>query len=149
MDGGVGQQAELGEDPLGVLLHGPLGDHHDRGDAGVGVALGHEGQDLPLTGRELGERVVAPSALENLGDREPRPSGKIYRLACPLREGLSQDVAKRITKAIRDEGPKSVKATIQGDEVRVTSKSRDDLQTAIALLKNLDVDAALQFVNYR
>ena len=58
-------------------------------------------------------------------------------------------MAKRITKAIRDEGPKSVKATIQGDEVRVASKSRDDLQSVIALLKNLDVDAALQFINYR
>ena len=68
MDGGVGEQAELGEDPLGVLLHGPLGDHHDLGDAGVGVALGHEGQDLPLAGRELGERVVAPASLEDLGD---------------------------------------------------------------------------------
>ena len=103
---------------------------------------------LDVLESKLFRRGVSLKALD-LGDREPRPSGKIYRLACPLREGLSQDVAKRITKAIRDEGPKSVKATIQGDEVRVTSKSRDDLQTVIALLKNLDVDAALQFINYR
>jgi len=103
---------------------------------------------LDVLESKLFRRGVSLKALD-LGDKEPRPSGKIYRLACPLREGLTQEVAKKITKAIRDEGPKSVKATIQGDEVRVTSKSRDDLQTAIALLKNLDVDAALQFVNYR
>ena len=103
---------------------------------------------LDVLESKLFRRGVSLKALD-LGDKEPRPSGKIYRLACPLREGLTQEVAKKITKAIRDEGPKSVKATIQGDEVRVTSKSRDDLQTVIALLKNLDVDAALQFVNYR
>ena len=70
-------------------------------------------------------------------------------MVCPLKEGLTQDVSKHITKAIRDEFPKGVKATIQGDEVRVSSKSRDDLQAVITLLKGLDVDAALQFVNYR
>ena len=103
---------------------------------------------LDVLESKLFRRGVSLKALD-LGDKEPRPSGKIYRLACPLHEGLTQEVAKKITKTIRDEGPKSVKATIQGDEVRVTSKSRDDLQTVIALLKNLDVDAALQFVNYR
>jgi uncharacterized protein YajQ (UPF0234 family) len=50
---------------------------------------------------------------------------------------------------IRDEGPKGVKAQIQGDEVRVSSKKRDDLQAVIALLKKADLDVALQFVNYR
>ncbi|RRD28613.1 YajQ family cyclic di-GMP-binding protein [Actinomyces bowdenii] len=103
---------------------------------------------LDVLESKLFRRGVSLKALD-LGDKEPRPSGKIYRLACPLKEGLAQEVAKRITKAIRDEGPKGVKATIQGDEVRVSSKSRDDLQAVIALLKGLDVDAALQFVNYR
>ena len=50
---------------------------------------------------------------------------------------------------IRDEGPKGVKAQIQGDELRVTSKKRDDLQAVIALLKGEDFDFALQFINYR
>ncbi|MCV7154292.1 nucleotide-binding protein, partial [Mycolicibacterium pyrenivorans] len=50
---------------------------------------------------------------------------------------------------IRDEGPKGVKAQIQGDEIRVSSKKRDDLQAVIALLKGADLDVALQFVNYR
>ena len=115
---------------------------------GVDASVSLSGDTITLEANTV-ERVLAILEALDLGDKEPRPSGKIYRLACPLREGLTQEVAKKITKAIRDEGPKSVKATIHGDEVRVTSKSRDDLQSVIALLKNLDVDAALQFVNYR
>ena len=103
---------------------------------------------LDVLQSRLFRRGVSLKALDT-GDKEPRPSGKVYKLVCPLKEGLSQEVAKKITKAIRETGPKGVKATIQGDEVRVSSKSRDDLQSVIALLKDLDVDAALQFVNYR
>ncbi|WP_371152781.1 YajQ family cyclic di-GMP-binding protein [Buchananella felis] len=97
---------------------------------------------------KLFRRGVSLKALD-LGDGEPKASGKEYRLAGAIREGLTQEVAKKITKTIRDEGPKGVKALIQGDEVRVSSKSRDDLQAVIALLKSRDFDAALQFVNYR
>jgi len=68
-------------------------------------------------------------------DREPTASGKLFKLACPLKEGIPQDTAKKISKLIREEGPKGVKAQIQGDELRVSSKSRDDLQAVIALLK--------------
>lgn len=85
-------------------------------------------------------------------DREPKASGKIYKMVAPLREGIAQDIAKKISKLIRDEGPKGVKAQIQGDELRVSSKSRDDLQAVIALLKGPEgdkLDVALQFVNYR
>ncbi|MDO4242191.1 MAG: YajQ family cyclic di-GMP-binding protein [Actinomyces sp.] len=103
---------------------------------------------LDVLQSKLFRRGVSLKVLD-LGDKEPRPSGKVYKLVCPLKEGLTQDVAKRITKAIREEGPKGVKAVIQGDEVRVSSKSRDDLQAVIALLKDLDVDVPLQFVNYR
>ncbi|AYD90283.1 YajQ family cyclic di-GMP-binding protein [Actinomyces lilanjuaniae] len=103
---------------------------------------------LDVLESRLFRRGVSLKALD-LGDREPRPQGRLYRLVCPLREGLSQEVAKQVTKAVRDQGPKGVKATIQGDEVRVSSKSRDSLQAVITLLKELDVDAALQFVNYR
>ncbi|MGK2349248.1 YajQ family cyclic di-GMP-binding protein [Actinomyces sp. W5033] len=103
---------------------------------------------LDVLQSKLFRRGVSLKALD-LGDKEPRLSGKVYKLVCPLKEGLTQEVAKKITKAVREEGPKGVKATIQGDEVRVSSKSRDDLQAVIALLKDLDVDAALQFVNYR
>ena len=57
--------------------------------------------------------------------------------------------AKNIAKLLRDEGPKSIKTQIQGDTLRVTSKSRDDLQDAIAMVKAGDWEFAVQFTNYR
>ncbi len=97
---------------------------------------------------KLIKRGVSLKAIDT-GEGEPQASGKEYRLSGSLKEGLSQEIAKKLTKLLRDEAPKSVKCQIQGDELRVSSKSRDDLQAAIALLKSADVDAALQFVNYR
>ena len=97
---------------------------------------------------KLIKRGISLKSLDT-GDREPKASGKEYRLVATLKEGLSSENAKKITKIIRDEGPKAVKTQITGDEVRVTSKSRDDLQTVIALLKGADLDVALQFTNYR
>lgn len=79
----------------------------------------------------------------------PRLSGKEYKLDVPLKEGISSENAKKITKLIRDEGPRSIKTQIQGDEVRVTSKSRDDLQAVQRLLKEAELDVALNFTNYR
>ncbi len=95
---------------------------------------------------KLARREISLKALEY---GEPQPSGKEFRLVAELREGITQEVAKKLTKLVRDEGPKTVKALIQGDELRVTGKSRDDLQATIALMKGADVDAALQFVNFR
>ena len=66
----------------------------------------------------------------------------------PFKHGLSQDNAKQITKILRDGAPK-VKAQIQGDMVRVTSSSKDELQKVISLLKTSDFDFPLQFINYR
>jgi len=88
-------------------------------------------------------------SLKALDTSEPAQSGKEYRITATLKEGLAQDVAKKIGKIIRDEGPKGVKTQVTGDEMRVSSKSRDDLQEIIALLKGSDLDVALQFVNYR
>lgn len=82
-------------------------------------------------------------------EKEPKASGKEYRFEGGLKNGISQENAKKIAKIVRDEGPKSVKALIQGDELRVSSKSKDDLQSVMALLKNQDLDVALQFTNYR
>ncbi|WP_010524552.1 YajQ family cyclic di-GMP-binding protein [Nesterenkonia sp. F] len=87
-------------------------------------------------------------SLKSFDAGEPYASGKEHRIEGTIKEGIDQPTAKKITKIIRDEGPKSVKATIQGDELRVTSKSRDDLQEVITLLKDFD-DAALQFINMR
>ena len=80
---------------------------------------------------------------------EPQASGKTFRVNGTLKQGIDSENAKKITKLIRDDGPKGVKAQIQGDEIRVSSKKRDDLQAVIALLKGADLEVALQFVNYR
>ncbi len=72
-----------------------------------------------------------------------------YKVNGTIKEGITSEQAKKITKIIRDDGPKGVKAQIQGDEIRVSSKKRDDLQTVISLLKQADLEVALQFVNYR
>jgi len=88
-------------------------------------------------------------SLKSLDAGKPFASGKEYRIEASLKQGIEQDQAKKITKLIRDEGPKSAKAIIQGDELRVSSKSRDDLQDVIALLKGADLDIDLQFTNYR
>ncbi|MEH0108400.1 YajQ family cyclic di-GMP-binding protein [Tersicoccus sp. MR15.9] len=88
-------------------------------------------------------------SLKSLDAGDPFASGKEYRIEASIKEGIAQDAAKKITKLIRDEGPKGTKAQIQGDELRVSSKSRDDLQSVIALLKGADLDVDLQFINYR
>jgi uncharacterized protein YajQ (UPF0234 family) len=88
-------------------------------------------------------------SLKAIDAGEPRLSGKEYLIDITLKQGLNQEVAKKIGKTIRDEGPKGVRVQVTGDELRVTSKSRDDLQAVIALLKGEDFDVALQFVNYR
>ncbi|MBK4349029.1 YajQ family cyclic di-GMP-binding protein [Lacisediminihabitans changchengi] len=88
-------------------------------------------------------------SLRSLDAGEPFASGKEYRIEIALKNGISSEDAKKISKIIRDEGPKSVKSQIQGDELRVTSKSRDDLQATMTLLKGADIDVDLQFVNFR
>jgi cyclic-di-GMP-binding protein len=88
-------------------------------------------------------------SLKVLDAGDPKLSGKEYRLAVPLKEGIAQDDAKKIGKIIRDEGPKGVKAQVQGDELRVSSKKKDDLQDVMTLLRGREFDFALQFVNYR
>jgi cyclic-di-GMP-binding protein len=80
---------------------------------------------------------------------EPTSSGQVYKVTGKLVQGIGQDVAKKISKKIRDEGPKGVQAQIQGDQLRVSGKKKDDLQNVIQLLKSGDFDVALQFENYR
>jgi cyclic-di-GMP-binding protein len=88
-------------------------------------------------------------SLKALDTGEPRASGKLFKITATTAEGISQENAKKVSKLIRDEGPKGVKAQIQGDELRVSSKSRDDLQTVQNLIKEQDYDFAVQFTNYR
>lgn len=94
-----------------------------------------------LAGREQSSKVLDLT-------KTPTESNLKTTWEIPFKHGLSQDNAKQITKLLRDEAPK-VKAQIQGDMVRVTSSSKDELQKVISLLKASDFDFPLQFINYR
>ncbi|MEY3723789.1 MAG: hypothetical protein RL649_639, partial [Actinomycetota bacterium] len=72
-----------------------------------------------------------------------------YLISCEFKEGITTENAKKIAKFLKESGPKSLKTQIQGEELRVSSKSRDDLQTAIALVKQESWEFAVQFTNYR
>ena len=88
-------------------------------------------------------------SLKVLRYEEPEPaSGGAVRQRAVLVEGIEQDLGRQITKQIRDEFPKA-QAQIQGDAVRVTAKSKDELQKVIQLLKGKEFPVDLQFVNYR
>lgn len=127
---------------------------------GTGAAIGWSGESILITANTE-ERALAildvfqsklikrGISLKSLNSGTPYASGKEFRIESTIKQGIEQDAAKKISKLIRDDGPRGVKAQIQGDELRVSSKSRDDLQTVIALLKGADLDVDLQFVNYR
>ena len=93
--------------------------------------------------------VKRNQSLKIIDASEPRQSGKESKISVTLQEGITQEQAKKVGKLIRDEGPKGVKVQVQGDELRVSSKKRDDLQAVIALVKGQDYDFAVQFTNYR
>ncbi|WP_025273436.1 YajQ family cyclic di-GMP-binding protein [Haloglycomyces albus] len=88
-------------------------------------------------------------SLKTMKAEDPRQSGKVTKIDIAFQQGIPQDQAKKIAKIIREEAPKGVKPQIQGEKLRVTGKKRDHLQDVIALLKESDLDVALQFTNYR
>ena len=120
-----------------------------KGEEGIEITANAEERALAVLDvfkEKLVKRGISLKALET-GD--PRESGKEVKINGSFSQGISSEQAKKVSKLIRDEGPKGVKVQIQGDELRVTSKKRDDLQEVIALLKGADLDFPLQFVNYR
>jgi cyclic-di-GMP-binding protein len=119
------------------------------GDQGVEIKANSEERALAVLDVFKDKLVRRQVSLKVLDPDEPKLSGKDYRLSVALKEGISQDDAKKIAKIIRDEGPKGMRAQVQGDELRVSAKKKDDLQTTIALLKGREFDFALQFTNYR
>ncbi|MGW2659712.1 YajQ family cyclic di-GMP-binding protein [Nocardia tengchongensis] len=136
-----------------------LGQRYDF--RGTGASIEWSGEEKIVLSAESEDRVKAALdvfkeklirrdiSLKAFDAGDPQASGKVYKITGNLVEGISTEHAKKIAKKIRDEGPKSVKAQIQGEELRVSSKNRDDLQAVIALLKGGDFEIALQFVNYR
>ena len=127
---------------------------------GVGASIAFSGEDL-LIKASTEERAKAVLdvfeskaikrgiSLKSIDAGEPYASGKEFRIEAKFKNGIEQDVAKKIGAVIRSDAPKSVKSQIQGDELRVSSKSRDDLQATIALLKGQEFDVPLQFINFR
>lgn len=94
-----------------------------------------------LAGAGVSQKILDTS-------KEPVESNMQIKWELAFKKGLDQDKAKQITKLLRDKHPK-VKAQIQGEEIRVSSPKRDELQAVIQLLKNTDFDFPLDFTNYR
>jgi uncharacterized protein YajQ (UPF0234 family) len=93
-----------------------------------------------MTRRSVDVRALDPGQVE--------ASGKVKRQTFGLKQGIDRDAAKKIVKLIKDSKLK-VQSQIQGDQVRVTGKKRDDLQQVIALLKEAELDMPLDFSNFR
>ncbi len=119
------------------------------GDHGVEIAANADDRASAVLDVFKDKLIKRNQSLKILDTGEPRQSGKESKISVTLKEGITQEQAKKVGKLIRDEGPKGVKVQVQGDELRVSSKSRDDLQSVIALVKQQDYDFALQFTNYR
>ena len=120
-----------------------------QGELGIEMEASAEDRVLAVLDVFKDKLVKRHVSLKSLDAGDPRPSGRLYKISATLQDGLTQEQAKKITKAIRDEGPKGVRAQVQGDEVRVSSKKKDDLQAVMSLLKEQDFDFALQFTNRR
>jgi uncharacterized protein YajQ (UPF0234 family) len=119
------------------------------GEDAVALSAGTEERleaALDVFKEKLVKRGVSLKALDA---GQPQASGKSYKLTAGIVQGITTEKAKTIAKKIRDEAPKGVQAQVQGDQLRVTGKKKDDLQAVIALLKQADFGIPLQFTNYR
>ena len=127
---------------------------------GVGASIAWSGESIAIRASSeerctalldvFKEKLIKRQiSLKTLDAGEPQQSGKEYRITAKVNEGISQENAKKVAKVIRDEGPKGIQPQIQGDQLRVSGKKKDDLQAVIALLKDREFDFALQFTNYR
>lgn len=103
-------------------------------------------QVLDIVRKKLASRDQSSKVLDL--SKTPTESNLKTTWEIPFKQGLSQENAKKITTLIREKAPKA-KSQIQGDSVRVTSASKDELQNVIALLQAADFDFPLQFINYR
>jgi uncharacterized protein YajQ (UPF0234 family) len=120
-----------------------------QGELGVEITANADERALAVLDVFKEKLVKRQISLKALDAGEPRQSGKEVKISAALSQGISQEQAKKVGKLIRDDGPKGVKVQVQGEELRVSSKKRDDLQAVIALVKGADYDFPVQFVNYR
>jgi uncharacterized protein YajQ (UPF0234 family) len=119
------------------------------GDQAIEITASADDRATAVLDVFQGKLIKRQQSLKILDAGEPRQSGRESKISITLKEGISSEDAKKIAKLLRDEGPKSIKSQIQGDELRVSSKSRDDLQTAQQMVREQDLDFAIQFTNYR
>ena len=96
-----------------------------------------------------GKLVKRHQSLKIVDASEPRQSGQVSKISITLKEGITSEDAKKISKLIRDEGPRASRPRSRATSSRVSSKKRDDLQAVQALVKAQDYDFAVQFTNYR
>jgi cyclic-di-GMP-binding protein len=135
-----------------------VGTRYDLKDSDTQITL--EGDEITITAPDKMTLTAARDILQSKMvsrklslkivkfDEPENASGGTQRQKGALQQGLNQDLAKQISKLIRDNFPK-VKGQIQGDAVRVSSKNKDDLQGVQAALREKDFPVPLQFTNYR
>jgi cyclic-di-GMP-binding protein len=126
----------------------------------TGTSLAWSGEGVTITSKTdqralaaldvFKEKLVKRSvSLKGLVSSQPRPAGGgTYRIECSFVDGIPDDKARALAKTVRQSGLK-VQAQVQGDQLRVTGKNKDDLQKVIALLKERDEGLPLRFTNYR
>jgi uncharacterized protein YajQ (UPF0234 family) len=122
----------------------------DRAKAEIRLAADDEFRMEALTD-VLQSRMIkrgVPVRNLDLGELEPA-TGQSVRRTIRLTQGIPADTARKIVKAVKEGGFKKTQASIQGDEIRVTSPSRDELQVVIAALRAQDFGIELKFGNYR
>ncbi|MEY4355512.1 MAG: hypothetical protein RLZZ89_580 [Cyanobacteriota bacterium] len=135
-----------------------VGQRYDLKDSGTELNL-EEGAIMITTATDMTLEAVLDVLRQKATKRElslkifdfqiPEPvGGNRVKQEIKLRKGLSQELAKSLSKTVRDE-LKKVTVSIQGDSLRITGKNKDDLQTAIQLLRAQEVEVPLQFENYR
>ena len=117
-------------------------------DKGITISAPQEfqlEQLLDMLRMAFAKRSIDGRALSESGDSK---AGKLVKQHLELKQGLETDMAKKIVKLIKDRKMK-VQSSIQGDKVRITGKKRDDLQEAMAMLREAELDVPLQFNNFR
>ena len=122
----------------------------DLGEKSIELATESDARLKALT-QVLEEKLVRRSVpLKALAYGKIQEAAKgTARQVVTLNVGISDEKAREINKFIKAEGPKGVQSQVQGDQLRVTGKKRDDLQATIAALKGHDFDVPLQYVNFR
>jgi uncharacterized protein YajQ (UPF0234 family) len=107
----------------------------------------HANSAVQVLRERMAKRNVSQRCLD-VGQTEPA-AGRTVRVLIKIKQGIEIEMAKKLVKLLKESKQLKVQGSIQGDEVRVTGKNKDDLQAAIALLRREDFGVDLQFVNFR